>query len=287
MWDAGSRCLDGAKKSFVRSRLDELYHRRVQVGKRAKDADSKKDDTDNSQCIPSSQHEVGPFLNIGIFTSEAIFPSPPDLKSIRPHFMKKHSLLSLRWFLALLLSSLGWSWAADSEKAPAKQEPKAEASSASQAPVDPTTLPATVEEARMRAKLLYSALHGSLRVIHRDYFRRSQKQKIPTESLRDVFAAMEAEWNVKIRWLATNENAMNVDNQASDEFQFEALKQITSGKKEHEAVEGDRYRFAGTIPLGSECLKCHDADRDNLEEKYSAMEVDILLRPAPKPAAKP
>lgn len=53
-------------------------------------------------------------------------------------------------------------------------------------------VPATVAEARDRARLLHETIHGALQVMHRDYFRDDAKLTIPSKSLEDVFQELSA-----------------------------------------------------------------------------------------------
>ena len=136
----------------------------------------------------------------------------------------------------------------------------------------------TREEAHVRAQLLHAALHGSLHVMHRDFFRRDGSKAIPSASLNDVFKAIGGEWHITLRWLASQETAMSLDNEASDEFQRRALKAISAGEKEVTSVENGLFRYAGAIPLQNECLKCHVPNRTTLEVRFAALEVTMALR---------
>ncbi len=143
--------------------------------------------------------------------------------------------------------------------------------------------PPAVEEALMRARLLHASFDGTLRVMHRDFFRKGENKAIPSESLRDVFKTMAEEWGVTIRWLASEETVMNVDNKARDAFAERAIKAITAGEKEVTAVEDNSLRYAGVIVLRNECLKCHVADRKNLDNRFAALEIIMPVKAAPAP----
>jgi hypothetical protein len=138
--------------------------------------------------------------------------------------------------------------------------------------------PATVEEARARAGLLHTAIHGALSVMHRDFFKKGDSRAIPSESLKDVFEGLAEEHGVTVRWLATEETAMNVDNLAGDDWQKKALMAITDGAANVETTEEGRYRFAGAIPLQNQCLKCHVSTRTSLEIRFAALEISMPLR---------
>jgi hypothetical protein len=66
----------------------------------------------------------------------------------------------------------------------------------------------TVEEARIRAKILHETFHGVLQVVHRDFFREDQKLVLPSKSLEDVFSDLAKTHQIELRWLAVNTNAM-------------------------------------------------------------------------------
>ena len=135
----------------------------------------------------------------------------------------------------------------------------------------------------VRARLLHASFDGVLRVMHRDFFRKGENKAIPSESLRDVFKTMAEEWGVTIRWLASEDTVMNVDNKARDAFAERAIRAITGGEKEVTAVEDNSLRFAGVIVLRNECLKCHVADRKNLDNRFAALEIIMPVKAAAVP----
>ncbi|MDB6136355.1 MAG: signal peptide protein [Verrucomicrobiales bacterium] len=143
-------------------------------------------------------------------------------------------------------------------------------------------LPA-LKEAKTRARLLHTSFSGALSVMHRDFFRKNESRVIPSESLEDVFKVMQQEWGITLRWLAADATVMNVDNKAKDEFQKAAILKITEGQKEVMAVENGMLRFAGTIILRNECLKCHVKDRQSLEDRFAALEIRVPIQSAPPP----
>ena len=146
------------------------------------------------------------------------------------------------------------------------------------AAVAPANLPGT-EEATARARLLHGAIDGALRVMHRDFFRKGDNKAIPSESLQDVFKTLAEEQGVTLRWLASEETIMNVDHKARDEFQKKALTAMAAGEREYRSVEKDTLRFAGTIVLQNQCLKCHVPDRKSLEDRYAALEIVVPVKP--------
>lgn len=154
-----------------------------------------------------------------------------------------------------------------------------------QDPVPATITPPALEEAQARARLLHSSFGGSLEVMHRDFFRKNESRAIPSASLEDVFRKMEQEWGITLRWLAADATVMNADHTARDEFQKAALLKITKGEKEVMTVENGTLRFAGSIILRNECLKCHVRNRQSLEDRFAALEIRMAIQGAPPPKA--
>jgi Protein of unknown function (DUF3365) len=136
----------------------------------------------------------------------------------------------------------------------------------------------TTAEAKVRAQLLHATIQGTLSVMHRDFFRKGDNRAIPSESLTDVFKTLADDWQVRVRWLASDETIMNVDNKASDDFQKRAMAAITGGAKEVAEVEKGVLRFAGSIPLQNQCLKCHAPDRKSLEDRFAALEISLPVQ---------
>ena len=138
-------------------------------------------------------------------------------------------------------------------------------------------LPATVDEARARARWLHELVHGALQVMHRDFFDEDLVERsLPSQSLDDVFAEMERSHEVEIRWLGVNATK-GKDHLPKDRFEEAAAAALLEGKAEHEAVEGSRYRFAGMIRLQNECLKCHVRDRKTLEDRVAGLAISFPL----------
>ncbi|RYD37415.1 MAG: DUF3365 domain-containing protein [Verrucomicrobiaceae bacterium] len=153
----------------------------------------------------------------------------------------------------------------------------------SQDPVPAAKAPPALEEAQTRARLLHSSLGGTLEVMHRDFFRKNESRAIPSASLEDVFRKIEQEWGITLRWLASEATVMNADHTARDEFQKAALLKITRGEKEVMAVENGTLRFAGSIILRNECLKCHVRNRQSLEDRFAALEIRMAVQGVPPP----
>lgn len=138
--------------------------------------------------------------------------------------------------------------------------------------------PADVTEARDRARLLHETIHGTLLVVHRDFYREDEGLPIPSRSMKYVFNKLERQWDVKIEWLAVNAQAMDVDHEPRDQFEKKAVVALSKGKLEFEGVEKGRYRHVGTIRLSSECLKCHLPNRRSNEDRAAGLVISMPLK---------
>jgi hypothetical protein len=138
-----------------------------------------------------------------------------------------------------------------------------------------------LQEARLRARLLHETIHGSLQVMHRDFFKEGEHLPIPSESLEDVFSELWKTWKVEVKWIAVTAQAMNVDHRARTDFEKQAVKTISEGREMAEAMEGATYRYAGAITLGNRCLKCHVPDRSSLEDRKAALVISMPLKLEP------
>lgn len=135
-----------------------------------------------------------------------------------------------------------------------------------------------VARTRLQAKLLHEMIHGSLQVMHRDFFRDGEsKLAVPSESLEDVFHEFKTTWKIEIHWLAVNAKAMNPDHRPDNAFERSAVKAIAKGAEMYESSDKETYQYAGLIPLGNQCLKCHAPDRTSLEDRMAAVVITIPL----------
>ncbi|QDT14429.1 hypothetical protein CA12_05020 [Alienimonas californiensis] len=140
--------------------------------------------------------------------------------------------------------------------------------------------PTTVVEARGRARLLHDTLHGSLQVMHRDYFREDEGLKVPSRSLEDVFSELARIHGVKLHWIAVDLKPMSVDNKAETEFEKEAVRVLRSGEEEFESVADSEFRFAGRIRLSATCLGCHASGRSNNDDRAAGLVITMPLKRA-------
>ena len=138
--------------------------------------------------------------------------------------------------------------------------------------------PVTAVEARVRARILHETVHGALQVIHRDFFEEDESRVIPSHSLEDVFKELARSQGIKVRWLAVNARAMNVDNEPRTEFEKQAVKELSAGKAEFEQVTDKEYQFTGSIRLASQCLKCHLPMRKSNEARVAGLVISMPLK---------
>lgn len=151
----------------------------------------------------------------------------------------------------------------------------------SQQEVDPPRqlhYPTTAVEARVRARILHETVHGALQVIHRDFFEEEESRVIPSHSLEDVFKELSRSQGIKVRWLAVNARAMNVDNEPRTEFEKQAVKVLSAGKSEFEQITDKEYQFTGSIRLASQCLKCHLPMRKSNEARVAGLVISMPLK---------
>lgn len=166
--------------------------------------------------------------------------------------------------LLIAFVALGASWLiADSEQAATPTNPFEPASNAS--------------EARSRALVLHEMTNGTLRIMHRDFFDDENARAIPSASLEDVFREIEKSFDVEMKWLTVNTDVVNVDHQATTEFEKAAVKALAAGVPYTETVSSDRYQFAGAIRLSSQCLKCHVKLRTSTEDRTAGLVIAMPI----------
>ena len=178
--------------------------------------------------------------------------------------------------LLLVLLSIGFgasSWGQDASN-PAPPEPSADGHFPAR-----NAERVTVAEARRQAELLHAAMHSTLQLVHHRYYREDEGLPLPAAIIDQVFTKLEAEQNVKLRWLAVEGQAMNTDHEARDEFEKAAVRALKSGKASYDQVQNGVYRRAGAVTLKNDCLKCHVPDRKSTRDRTAGMTVAIPVRP--------
>lgn len=138
--------------------------------------------------------------------------------------------------------------------------------------------PATVAEARARARMLHEAFHGALQVMHRDFFDENEKHRLPVKSLEDVFEEMASRQHVKLKWIAVDTKAMSIGHKPDTEFEHAAVKALSSGESEFESSEDGVFKFAGTVRLSAHCLKCHKPGRTSNEARSAGLVITMPLK---------
>ncbi len=133
----------------------------------------------------------------------------------------------------------------------------------------------TFIEARSRARLLHETIRGTLQIMHRDFFDEENAPAIPSASMEDVFDELSHGFQVDLKWLIVETDITNVDHQADGEFELAAVKALKSGAMQYEALENNRYRFAGPIRLASQCLKCHVKHRTSTEDRTAGLLISM------------
>mgnify|MGYP002628164805 CR=1 FL=1 len=139
-------------------------------------------------------------------------------------------------------------------------------------------LPETILEARGRGRLLHEILHGTLQLVHRDFFDPNDHDFIPSATMDEVFQDLAISQKVEVRWLGVEGKTMNVDHKPKDGFERRAVDALRAGKEEFEMVEGGRFRRAGPIALHNACLKCHVPNRKSLEDRVAGLVISMPLK---------
>jgi hypothetical protein len=134
-----------------------------------------------------------------------------------------------------------------------------------------------LKEARGRARLLHEAIHGTLQVVHRDFFREDESLTIPSKSFEDVFSELEKTHHVQVNWLAVNAQAMSVDNKPDGKFEEAAVKALAAGDAEYESADEDAYQYAGAIRLSASCLSCHLPRRSSNDDRVAGLVIRMPL----------
>ena len=137
--------------------------------------------------------------------------------------------------------------------------------------------PVRVAEARRQAELLHAAFHLTLQEIHHEYYRSDQAMTVPAVTMKKIFRELEEQHHLKIRWLAINAQAMNIEHQPQAGFESDAVKAITQGEEQFELVDEGVYHHVRAIALQSECLKCHLPNRTSNKTRLAGLSISIPL----------
>ncbi|MFG0261763.1 MAG: DUF3365 domain-containing protein [Novipirellula sp. JB048] len=217
------------------------------------------------------------------FTPAPSRPPPPSAKVSDMNY--RNPCLGLLVIAAISLLSLpveGVSPASPGDAAsPDTTSTPASEPDATSEDAETVTPPASLSEARARAKLLHETIHGTLQVVHRDFFDEEEAHAIPSASLEDVFHELTIQYGIELKWLIIDTDIINVDHQPSDDFERAALQALKAKRPYHEKLEQDRYRFAGPIRLASQCLKCHVKHRTSTADRTAGLLISLPVSIAP------
>ncbi len=183
--------------------------------------------------------------------------------------MTKPVRSTLAFIVVVSFFALAWS-----ERSPLPSRVEAAADGAATA----SSARPSEEEARRLARVLHTSIHSTLQHVHHRYYRVDERLPLPAAIIRDVFADLEKEHQIKLRWLAVEGQAMRDSHKPTTAFDLEAVKVLSSGKKEFERVEKGVYERAGAITLINECLKCHVPDRKTTENRTAGLVITIPIR---------
>ena len=136
----------------------------------------------------------------------------------------------------------------------------------------------SLAEARRQAQVLHTAMHSTLQIVHHRYYRENEGLPLPAATLTEVFADLEKEQQVSLRWLVVEGQAMNTDHLPESDFEHEAVRRLKRGESAHEQIDDNLYRHAGPITLGNHCLKCHVPDRKNTNDRVAGLIISIPLQ---------
>lgn len=132
-----------------------------------------------------------------------------------------------------------------------------------------------VEEARRQAKLLHSAIHATLQIVHDKYYREDEGIPLPAGTLREVFAEIEKQQGVQLRWLAIDGEPMNVEHRPQNQFEKDAARALQRRKSDFEEVVENKLKWAGPITLSNHCQKCHVPNRKDTDDKTAGLIITI------------
>ena len=170
----------------------------------------------------------------------------------------KSTCLTLATLLAIASFSVAWT----DEPPPAVSKPAAP----------------TVDQARRQAEILNDTLCATLQIVHHRYYREDEGLPLPAAVFKDVFAEIELQQGIKLRWLAVEGQVMNTDHNPQDEFEHAAVKALKAGQPAYEQTTSDTYRRAGPVTLTNVCLKCHVPDRKSTKDRTAGLIIAIPVR---------
>lgn len=120
--------------------------------------------------------------------------------------------------------------------------------------------PLTPEEARQTVALLHDAYQTVLEETHAVYHAKPG-QPVAAKIVRELQEKMGSLGWPQSHFLGVNALIMRPDHRANDAFERDAVRQLSDGKPQVEAMDGKVMRFATGVPLAGECGSCHWMDQ--------------------------
>jgi hypothetical protein len=136
-------------------------------------------------------------------------------------------------------------------------------------------------EARERAEMLHEFILQTLLSVHEHYYREDENLLLPATTLRGVFEQFGKRHSIQVRWLAVDAEPMNIEHRPQNEFEHAAMKAMKSGRLIYDEIVDDRYQYAGTITLTSECLKCHVPNRTSTRDRLAGLVITMPVAGKP------
>lgn len=140
--------------------------------------------------------------------------------------------------------------------------------------------------ARRQAELLHTAIHRMLQTVHNEYYREDENLALPAAVFRTVFAEIEAEEQVGLRWLAVEGVAMNTDHTPRSSYEHAAVNALKAGQASWETLEDGIYRRAAAITLSGHCLKCHVPDRKSTDDRTAGLIISMPIKSSTEESAE-
>ena len=165
----------------------------------------------------------------------------------------------------------------DEERAAAKAKE-------AQAKIDAARVP--LEQARDRAVMMQDIYAATLDVIRHRYFH-GDRTIIPARAMEDIFSEMKRQSQAEARWISVNLKAMSIDHEPESEFEKEAARVLSTGKKSFEKVDGGYYRRAAPIPLNAGCISCHGGFARDVSRtpKFAGLVISLPIHADAPPAS--
>ncbi len=143
----------------------------------------------------------------------------------------------------------------------------------------PMDLRYSVEDAKVRARLMNEIYLTTLDMLHHRYFHQ-ERTMVPARAMEDVFSDLKKTTNTEARWMSVSLKAMSFNHEPQSDFEKRAAREIISGKSEVEVMEDGFYRRVAAIPLVGGCLSCHEGffKPSSKAPKFAALVISIPVK---------